>query len=35
MRLNNKGWGMLAFLLGLLAIMIVLFVVVGEVRSLY
>jgi hypothetical protein len=35
MKLNNRGWGILSFLLGLLAIMIILFIVVGEIRSLY
>lgn len=34
MKLNNKGWGMVAFLLILLVIMIFFFVAVSKINSL-
>lgn len=34
MKLNNKGWGMVAFLLTLLVIMIFFFVAVSKINAL-
>lgn len=34
MKLNNKGWGMMAFLIFALVILMVIFIVAGQISSI-